>query len=215
MTANHRALDESDIRLIEQVQGTPGLYDSRSPDFRLANKKEQQWDQVAEMLGMTQWEARKRWTCLRDRYVRELKQMIIHPGRSKYGRNDFFRRMDFLRAFVKKRKQRHNNNGNKNHLNNSASKNGPGPKFIESITPTINEFEENLEPTDTTGVHNRHHLQPPSSMVSPVHVIDSTDSERSIDRKFPYISTHHHVENSLETDHYSEYMNGNQHKHSD
>lgn len=201
MTANHRALDEADIRLIEQVQGTPGLYDSRSPDFRLANKKEQQWDQVAEMLGMTQWEARKRWTCLRDRYVRELKQMVLHPGRSKYGRNDFFRRMDFLRAFVKKRKQRHNNN--KNNLNCSSSKNGT--KFIENITPTINEFEEHIEHTDTTEGHRRHHLQPP--MMSPVQIIDSTDSERSTDTKFPYLSTHH-VENSLETDHYSEYMNG-------
>lgn len=194
MTAYHRALDEADIRLIEQVQGAPCLYDSRNPDFRLANKKEQQWNQVAELLGMTQWEARKRWTCLRDRYVRELKQTIMHPGRNKFGKSGFFRRMDFLRAFVKKRKQRHNSK-----TNNLSGKNCP--KFMEFITTTMNNFEENTEqPT-----HFENHCHQRQTM-SPVQTIDSTDSDRSIDTKFPYLTNH--AKNSLETDNYSEYMNG-------
>lgn len=194
MTAYHRPLDESDIRLIEQVQRAPCLYDSRNPDFRLANKKEQQWDQVAELLGMTQWEARKRWTCLRDRYVRELKQTVLHPGRNKFGKSSFFQQMDFLRAYVKKRKQRHNSKGN-----SLSSKNCL--KYMEFITTTMNNFEENTEPTNFESHCHQH------PVMSPIQTIDSTDSERSTDTKFPYLSTNH-AKNSLETDNYSEYMNG-------
>lgn len=188
MTANHRALDEADLRLIDQVQRTPGLYDSKSPDYRLANKKEDQWDQVANNIGMSQWEARKRWTCLRDRYVRELKQMMLHSEHNKFGKNDFFRRMDFLRPFVKKRNPRQSRHfQDKNPL-----------KLIPNIKAVMIESIENI-----VEIHSdiQQHHQEPSSISSPVQIIDS-DSECSMKIKFPY------AENSLEGENYSDYMNG-------
>ncbi|XP_037812106.1 transcription factor Adf-1 [Lucilia sericata] len=103
MTSNHRPLEEGDIELIDRVRASPCLYNTKDPNFRLIYKKEQEWQAVADGLAMTHWEARKRWTVLRDRYARELKQLILHPDSTEYGKNDFFLRMDFIRNYVKKR----------------------------------------------------------------------------------------------------------------
>ncbi|XP_065369550.1 uncharacterized protein hng1 [Calliphora vicina] len=103
MTSNHRPLEEGDIELIDRVRASPCLYDTKDPNFRLIYKKEQEWQAVADGLAMSHWEARKRWTVLRDRYARELKQLIMHPDSTEYGNNDFFLRMNFIRNYVKKR----------------------------------------------------------------------------------------------------------------
>ncbi|XP_011201718.1 uncharacterized protein LOC105225080 isoform X1 [Bactrocera dorsalis] len=105
----HRALEDSDMALIERVKMTPSLYDPRNLDFRLAYRKEQEWEVVGAMIGMTATEARRRWTCLRDRYSRELKQLRLHPEKNEYGNSPFFRQMDFLRKFVRKRRNRRRN----------------------------------------------------------------------------------------------------------
>lgn len=105
----HRALEDSDMALIERVKITPSLYDPRNLDFRLAYRKEQEWEVVGAMVGMTAAEARRRWTCLRDRYSRELKQLRLHPEKNEYGNSPFFRQMDFLRKFVRKRRNRRRN----------------------------------------------------------------------------------------------------------
>ncbi|XP_005175564.2 uncharacterized protein LOC101901168 isoform X1 [Musca domestica] len=108
MTANHRPrpLDEIDIDLIESIKLSPCLYDNRHPDFRLVYKKDLQWSRVGANVGMSSLEARKRWTVLRDRYARELKQMNLNPKDKSFAKNDFFCRMDFLRRFIKKRQVR-------------------------------------------------------------------------------------------------------------
>ncbi|XP_060660696.1 uncharacterized protein LOC132794327 [Drosophila nasuta] len=105
MSAHHRPLDESDVVLIRTIRSTPSLYDHRHGDFRLSQRKEEDWAKVAEALNISSPDARRRWTCLRDRYSRELKQMRLHPT-SEFGRNEFFRQMDFLREFVRKRRER-------------------------------------------------------------------------------------------------------------
>ncbi|KAH8299603.1 hypothetical protein KR044_003437 [Drosophila immigrans] len=105
MSAHHRPLDESDVQLIRTIRSTPSLYDHRHGDFRLSQRKEEDWAKVAEALNISSPDARRRWTCLRDRYSRELKQMRLHPT-SEFGRNEFFRQMDFLREFVRKRRER-------------------------------------------------------------------------------------------------------------
>ncbi|KAM7344987.1 hinge1 [Cochliomyia hominivorax] len=114
MTANHRPLEECDIELIDRVRASPCLYNTKDPNFRLVHKKEEEWQAIADSLVMSPWEARKRWTVLRDRYARELKQLILHPESTEYGKNDFFLRMDFIRNFVKKRevrRKRYNSRG--------------------------------------------------------------------------------------------------------
>ncbi|TDG44680.1 hypothetical protein AWZ03_008915 [Drosophila navojoa] len=105
MSAHHRPLDESDVMLIRTIRSTPSLYDHRHGDFRLSQRKEEDWAKVAKTLNISSPDARRRWTCLRDRYSRELKQMRLHPS-SEFGRNEFFRQMDFLREFVRKRRER-------------------------------------------------------------------------------------------------------------
>ncbi|XP_030375121.1 uncharacterized protein LOC115624537 [Scaptodrosophila lebanonensis] len=104
MSASHKPLEENDITLINKVQETPSLYDHRHADFRM-HRKEEEWSRVANSLNISVADAKRRWTCLRDRYSRELKQMRLHPS-SEFGRNDFFRQMDFLREFVRKRRER-------------------------------------------------------------------------------------------------------------
>ncbi|XP_011292400.3 transcription factor Adf-1-like [Musca domestica] len=103
MTANHRPLDEIDISLIEFIKLSPCLYNNRHPDFRSVHKKNLQWSRVGTNIGMSPQEARKRWTALRRRYARELKQVNHNPTDKSYGQSDFFCRMDFLRHFIKKR----------------------------------------------------------------------------------------------------------------
>ncbi|KAH8413800.1 hypothetical protein KR222_008368, partial [Zaprionus bogoriensis] len=105
MSAHHRPLDDSDVVLIRTIRSTPSLYDHRHGDFRMSQRKEEDWAKVAEALNISSPDARRRWTCLRDRYSRELKQMRLHPT-SEFGRNEFFRQMDFLREFVRKRRER-------------------------------------------------------------------------------------------------------------
>ncbi|XP_017027393.1 uncharacterized protein hng1 [Drosophila kikkawai] len=105
MSSNHRPLDESDILLIRTIRDTPSLYDPQLPSFRLSQRKEEDWAKVADVLNISTTDARRRWTCLRDRYSRELKQKRLHPT-GEFGHNDFFRKMDFLRDFVRKRRER-------------------------------------------------------------------------------------------------------------
>lgn len=105
MSSNHRPLDESDILLIRTIRETPSLYDPQLPSFRLSQRKEEDWAKVADVLNISTTDARRRWTCLRDRYSRELKQKRLHPS-GEFGHNDFFRKMDFLRDFVRKRRER-------------------------------------------------------------------------------------------------------------
>ncbi|XP_016958829.1 uncharacterized protein LOC108030447 [Drosophila biarmipes] len=105
MSYNHRPLDDSDILLIQTIRETPSLYDTQLPTFRLSQRKEEDWARVADVLNISITDARRRWTCLRDRYSRELKQKRLHPS-GEFGRNDFFRKMDFLRSFVRKRRER-------------------------------------------------------------------------------------------------------------
>ncbi|KAH8353893.1 hypothetical protein KR067_000151 [Drosophila pandora] len=105
MSSNHRPLDESDILLIRTIRDTPSLYDPQLPSFRLSQRKEEDWARVADVLNISIMDARRRWTCLRDRYSRELKQKRLHPS-GEFGHNDFFRKMDFLRSFVRKRRER-------------------------------------------------------------------------------------------------------------
>ncbi|KAI8036936.1 uncharacterized protein LOC128256298 [Drosophila gunungcola] len=105
MSSNHRPLDDSDILLIQTIRETPSLYDPQLPSFRLSQRKEEDWAKVADVLNISTMDARRRWTCLRDRYSRELKQKRLHPS-GEFGHNDFFRKMDFLRDFVRKRRER-------------------------------------------------------------------------------------------------------------
>lgn len=103
MMAIHRIMEGIDIELIESIKLSPCLYDSRHPDFRYACRKDYQWQKVGDNLGMSGSEAKRRWTVLRDRYARELKQVHLNPNSTEFGKNDFFRRMDFLRIFIKRR----------------------------------------------------------------------------------------------------------------
>ncbi|KAH8372859.1 hypothetical protein KR009_006587 [Drosophila setifemur] len=105
MSSNHRPLDASDILLIRTIRETPSLYDPQLPSFRLSQRKEEDWSKVADILNISTMDARRRWTCLRDRYSRELKQKRLHPT-GEFGHSDFFRKMDFLRDFVRKRRER-------------------------------------------------------------------------------------------------------------
>uniref|UniRef100_A0A1I8Q373 MADF domain-containing protein n=1 Tax=Stomoxys calcitrans TaxID=35570 RepID=A0A1I8Q373_STOCA len=106
MSTSPRPLNELDAELVELIRASPCLYDPKNIDFRYIHKKDMQWAKVAERLGMSTEDARKRWTFLRDRYSRELKLMHMYPRRQELGKSELFRRMDFLRGFVKRRRTR-------------------------------------------------------------------------------------------------------------
>lgn len=102
--STNRCMDASDIALVLKVKETPSLYDPLNPDFKFAFRKEQIWNNVSSYLGISANDARRRWTCLRDRYSRELKQRRMNPQKIDFGPDEFFNTMDFLRRFVRRRR---------------------------------------------------------------------------------------------------------------
>ncbi|XP_075167792.1 hinge1 [Haematobia irritans] len=139
MAINHRPLDELDAQLIELIKSSPCIYDPQNIDFRFVQKKDLQWVKVSQALDMSDADARKRWTILRDRYSRELKLMSLHPRSQDLGRSEFFHKMDFLRRFVKRRRSR----SKRNDINS--------PFSFESIEmhPQMHEIHEIEESQDS------------------------------------------------------------------
>lgn len=209
MTANHRPLEEGDIELIDRVRASPCLYDTKDPNFRLVYKKEEEWQTIADSLAMSPWEARKRWTVLRDRYARELKQLLLHPESTEYGKNDFFLRMDFIRNFVKKRevKRKRNNSENAEKIRNEK------PRHIKIYKVT------GAAETSNSETDEKHF---PGPIAHKTYVID--DSQDSSIGKYSYMEqisqeppehgvqqhddTSHLEEQTGEQDEYNDYVEG-------
>ncbi|KAL5287449.1 hypothetical protein ACFFRR_008385 [Megaselia abdita] len=95
---------ESDIELIKAIKQNPALYDPSNRDFKYMMRKEEIWQDVANYLGITVADLKRRWTCLRDKYTRELKQRRLEILKTEP--STFFGTMDFLRQFVRKRSER-------------------------------------------------------------------------------------------------------------
>lgn len=169
MTANHRPLEEGDIELIDRVRATPCLYDTKDPNFRFVYKKEHEWQSIAEGLDMTHWEARKRWTVLRDRYARELKQLILHPDSTEYGKNDFFLRMDFIRSFVKKREAKRKRGSSRG----EGIKNEEKPRPIKLYKVKCNNSSSFESDGNDTSQHEKSYI--------------TDDSQDLSNRKYSYI----------------------------
>ncbi|XP_055905886.1 transcription factor Adf-1 [Eupeodes corollae] len=98
-------MDPSDLELVRGVRATPALFDNTNSDFKFAYRKEKIWVELSEYLGINMNDARRRWTCLRDRYTRELKNRRLNPNID-YPQDEFYKEMDFLRPYVRKRKER-------------------------------------------------------------------------------------------------------------
>lgn len=228
MTANHRPLEEGDIELIERIRATPCLYDSKNPDFRLVYKKEQQWQTVAEGLDMSHWEARKRWTVLRDRYARELKQLLLHPDSMEYGKNEFFHRMDFLRNFVKKRSVRkkcysssHSDDTVKNPLGEEGEEDeldSIRPIKIFKVDGSVSNSFESDDNHDQQHHSTSLHGQPSLQQIHKTYIIDDSQDSTTTGR-YSYIEQettdiigHEHEADSsqhLGEQEYHEYVEGN------
>lgn len=93
---------ESDIELIKAIKQNPALYDPSNRDFKYMLRKEEIWTEVATYLGITVNDLKRRWTCLRDKYTRELKQRRLDLLKTEP--TPFFDSMDFLRQYVRKRR---------------------------------------------------------------------------------------------------------------
>ncbi|XP_055855722.1 uncharacterized protein LOC129918976 [Episyrphus balteatus] len=98
-------MDPSDLELVRGVRATPALFDPTNSDFKFAYRKEKIWVELSQYLGINMNDARRRWTCLRDKYTRELKSRRLNPN-VEYPQDEFYKEMDFLRPYVRKRKQR-------------------------------------------------------------------------------------------------------------
>lgn len=93
---------DSDIELVKAIKQNAALYDPSHPDFKYTMRKEEIWQEVATYLGITSLDLKRRWTCLRDKYTRELKQRREEILRTEP--SPFFNSMEFLRPFVRKRR---------------------------------------------------------------------------------------------------------------
>uniref|UniRef100_A0A0A1WTN1 Transcription factor Adf-1 n=1 Tax=Zeugodacus cucurbitae TaxID=28588 RepID=A0A0A1WTN1_ZEUCU len=93
-----------DVRLIELVENHEIIYNKHGAVFQGTENKRDSWIKIAEDMGMTAEECIKRWTCLRERYTRELKQVETNPnfvvGWPLFGP------LSFLRKFIKQRPAR-------------------------------------------------------------------------------------------------------------
>ncbi|KAK3887394.1 hypothetical protein Pcinc_008511 [Petrolisthes cinctipes] len=61
---------EYDEPLINLVASCPWTYDTAHEKYKDIVVKRNSWKQIAQQLNMTEEQCRKRWICLRDRYVR-------------------------------------------------------------------------------------------------------------------------------------------------
>lgn len=118
---------DQDEQLIDAVREYPCLYNSKSPDFKIALKKENAWTVIAASLerdGKSSEkqcecdlfsvlyflksvdEVQKRWKTLRERFVREVKGTKKKSGQDAKSPVswELFHHMELLRDFIKHRK---------------------------------------------------------------------------------------------------------------
>ncbi|KAK3883390.1 hypothetical protein Pcinc_012291 [Petrolisthes cinctipes] len=61
---------EYDEPLINPVASCPWIYDTAHEKYKDIVMKRNSWKEIAQQLNITEEQCRKRWICLRDRYVR-------------------------------------------------------------------------------------------------------------------------------------------------
>ncbi|KAG0411882.1 hypothetical protein HPB47_010992 [Ixodes persulcatus] len=71
--------------LIMHVESHPWLYDTSRSDYRDSTKRDNAWAYIAQQMGVTEAECKRRWRLIRDRYAKESKGT---KGKSGAGRED-------------------------------------------------------------------------------------------------------------------------------
>ncbi|KAG1666374.1 Cyclin-C [Nymphon striatum] len=105
---------EFDDLLIKEVKKYPNLYDNTCLDYKDSYKKELAWQNLADALGQSASACQQRWKVLRERYVREKKQLDI-PWSANHCRIikhpwPYMDQMCFLNSYIRHRNRSIKNN---------------------------------------------------------------------------------------------------------
>ena len=119
---------EKDEALIEVVRDYQCLYNSKSADFKVVLKKENVWTAIATKLNRTGEvscfyigytynmrqrvtfvifivsDCKARWKALRERFVKEVKNLTSGQGAAVYTPWELLNHMRFIQEFIKHRK---------------------------------------------------------------------------------------------------------------
>lgn len=90
-------------KFIKEVRNHPIVYDVKRMDYRDARKKSSTWELIKDIVGMDDVEqCQKTWKSLRDRYVKELKQIELKkkndPTHSPKSGWEYFDLMEFYKS---------------------------------------------------------------------------------------------------------------------
>ncbi|XP_050101524.1 uncharacterized protein LOC126581716 [Anopheles aquasalis] len=89
-------------RLIELVRNHPYLYDTSNMYYRDVHKKEETWEEIAGTMGIQVTLAKKKWRCLRDRYMRSKKLIKGTTGQATI-KVQAIAALEFLEPFIQPR----------------------------------------------------------------------------------------------------------------
>ncbi|PNF20039.1 hypothetical protein B7P43_G05810, partial [Cryptotermes secundus] len=96
----------SDAKLVHEVEKHPALYNPQRRGYKDSATMDRSWLLIANELGMKPLDAKNRWRCLRDKFVREKKRLVL-DGEASYRSRDPWPLLDdmsFLWDFINHRK---------------------------------------------------------------------------------------------------------------
>ncbi|CAH1102168.1 unnamed protein product [Psylliodes chrysocephalus] len=92
--------------LIKLVQNFPYLYNNRLVEFKNITLKERTWSKIAITLKAPVEDCRRVWKNVRDKYGKETRHYMEHPGSSKW---EFYDSLHFLKHVIKRRRRARKN----------------------------------------------------------------------------------------------------------
>lgn len=96
----------TDAKLVHEVEKHPALYNPKRRGYKDCAQMDRSWLQIANELGMKPLDVKNRWRCLRDKFVREKKRLVL-DGEASYRSRDPWPLLDdmsFLWDFINHRK---------------------------------------------------------------------------------------------------------------
>ncbi|KAF2903301.1 hypothetical protein ILUMI_02890 [Ignelater luminosus] len=138
-----------DHKLVECMSQHPSIYDARNSGFKQEDKvaRYNLWTQVAEEVGRTVPDCKRRWRHIRDTFIKHQRAMKQRPGWKP--RWSLLRRLDFLKSASTSRRKENCLDRDKNSLQNEINLfqdgNGQSIEHLFTLTTEISEEDENRE----------------------------------------------------------------------
>lgn len=148
-----------DAKLVREVEKHPALYNPKRRGYKDAAEMDRSWIQIANELGMKPLDVKTRWRCLRDKFVREKKRLVL-DGEASYRSRDPWPLLDdmsFLWEFINHRKD----------------------VYTRKLSAKVRGeyIQQNLQPILPRPSPERVNVEPETSDASPSHAFQSANNK--------------------------------------